>query len=152
MSLKLIVKWSGREYNIENIEPGESVKDLKRKIMDHTRVRPERQKLLNLKCKGKAVTDDMKIGSLGLKENFKLLMMGSLEETIIESQKKPENLPEVINDLDIEEDDVAVQDKEINLEKVAKRVRDYEVKVLNPSRENMKLLVLDIDYTLFDHR
>ena len=152
MSLKLIVKWSGREYNIENIEPGESVKDLKRKIMDHTRVRPERQKLLNLKCKGKAVTDDMKIGSLGLKENFKLMMMGSLEETIIESQKKPENLPEVINDLDIEEDDVAVQDKEINLEKVAKRVRDYEVKVLNPSRENMKLLVLDIDYTLFDHR
>ena len=152
MSLKLIVKWSGREYNIENIEPGESVKDLKRKIMDHTRVRPERQKLLNLKCKGKAVTDDMKIGSLGLKENFKLMMMGSLEETIIESQKKPENLPEVINDLDIEEDDVAVQDKDINLEKVAKRVRDYEVKVLNPSRENMKLLVLDIDYTLFDHR
>ena len=148
----MIVKWSGREYNIENIEPGESVKDLKRKIMDHTRVRPERQKLLNLKCKGKAVTDDMKIGSLGLKENFKLMMMGSLEETIIESQKKPENLPEVINDLDIEEDDVAVQDKEINLEKVAKRVRDYEVKVLNPSRENMKLLVLDIDYTLFDHR
>ena len=148
----MIVKWSGREYNIENIEPGESVKDLKRKIMDHTRVRPERQKLLNLKCKGKAVTDDMKIGSLGLKENFKLMMMGSLEETIIESQKKPENLPEVINDLDIEEDDVAVQDKDINLEKVAKRVRDYEVKVLNPSRENMKLLVLDIDYTLFDHR
>ena len=148
----MIVKWSGREYNIENIEPGESVKDLKRKIMDHTRVRPERQKLLNLKCKGKAVTDDMKIGSLGLKENFKLMMMGSLEETIIESQKKPENLPEVINDLDIEEDDVAVQDKEINLEKVAKRVRDYEVKVLNPSRENMKLLVLDIDYSLFDHR
>ena len=85
----MIVKWSGREYNIENIEPGESVKDLKRKIMDHTRVRPERQKLLNLKCKGKAVTDDMKIGSLGLKENFKLMMMGSLEETIIESQKKP---------------------------------------------------------------
>merc|ERR1719422_890059 len=78
--------------------------------------------------------------------------MGSLEETIIETQTKPENLPEVINDLDIEEDEVAVQDREINLDKIAKRVRDYEVKVLNPSRENMKLLVLDIDYTLFDHR
>ena len=87
-----------------------------------------------------------------MSHNFKLMMMGSLEETIIETQKKPENLPEVINDLDIEEDDVAVQDKEINLDKIAKRVRDYEVKVLNPSRENMKLLVLDIDYTLFDHR
>jgi len=152
MSLKVIVKWSGKEFNIENIDPLETVMELKVKIMEQTGVRPERQKLLNLKCKGKAATEDMKIGTLGLKDNFKLMMMGSLEETIIETQKKPENLPEVINDLDIEEDDVAVQDKEINLDKVAKRVRDYEVKVLNPSRENMKLLVLDIDYTLFDHR
>ena len=31
-------------------------------------------------------------------------------------------------------------------------VREYEVKVVNPSREGKKLLVLDIDYTLFDHR
>ena len=53
---------------------------------------------------------------------------------------------------DIEEEEVALQDKEIYLEKIVKRVRDYEVKVLNPSRENKKLLVLDIDYTLFDHR
>ena len=152
MSISVVVKWTGKEYNVENIDPGESVMDLKVKIMNQTGVRPERQKLLNLKVKGKAATDEMKIGSLGLKDNFKLMMMGSLEETIIETQKKPENLPEVINDLDIEEDDVAVQDKEINLDKIAKRVRDYEVKVLNPSRENMKLLVLDIDYTLFDHR
>ena len=152
MSISVVVKWAGKEYNVENIDPGESVMDLKVKIMNQTGVRPERQKLLNLKVKGKAATDEMKVGSLGLKDNFKLMMMGSLEETIIETQKKPENLPEVINDLDIEEDDVAVQDKEINLDKIAKRVRDYEVKVLNPSRENMKLLVLDIDYTLFDHR
>merc|ERR1719300_2253105 len=102
----------------------------------------ETQKLLNLKSKGKAATDDLKMGTLGLKDNFKLMMMGSLEETIIETQTKPENLPEVINDLDIEEDEVAVQDREINLDKIAKRVRDYEVKVLNPSRENKKLLVL----------
>ena len=152
MALSLIVKWSGKEYTIDNMDTGETVMDLKVRIMNQTGVRPERQKLLNLKCKGKAATDDMKMGSLGLKENFKVMMMGSLEETIIETQTKPENLPEVINDLDVEEDEVAVQDKEINLDKVAKRVRDYEVKVLNPSRENMKLLVLDIDYTLFDHR
>ena len=94
----------------------------------------------------------MKLGSLALKDNFKLMMMGSLETEIAETQAKPENLPEVINDFDIEEEEVALQDKEIYLEKIAKRVRDYEVKILNPSRENKKLLVLDIDYTLFDHR
>lgn len=59
----------------------------------------------------------------------------------------------------------------MNLEKIEKRVRDYEVdkkinifdgiikckynlkvKEVNPRREGKKLLVLDIDYTLFDHR
>ena len=85
MSLKVIVKWSGKEFNIENIDPLETVMELKVKIMEQTGVRPERQKLLNLKCKGKAATEDMKIGSLGLKDNFKLMMMGSLEETIIET-------------------------------------------------------------------
>lgn len=33
-----------------------------------------------------------------------------------------------------------------------KRVKDYQIKELNPPRPNKKLLVLDIDYTLFDHR
>lgn len=35
---------------------------------------------------------------------------------------------------------------------VERRVREYEVKILNEPREGKKLLVLDIDYTLFDHR
>ena len=65
--------------------------------MEKTGVRPERQKLLNLKVnnqfgrhdrmnnseqffdgqvKGKAATDSMELGELGLKQNFKLMMMG----------------------------------------------------------------------------
>jgi len=152
MTVSIIVKWAGKEYSIEDIDSVDTVMDLKVKIMAKTGVKPERQKLLNLKSKGKIATDEMKIGSLSIKENFKLMMMGSLEETIAETQSKPENLPEVINDFDIEEEEVAIQDREFNLEKIEKRVREYEVKVLNPSRENKKLLVLDIDYTLFDHR
>lgn len=38
------------------------------------------------------------------------------------------------------------------LAKVKKRIKDYQVKELNPPRPDKKLLVLDIDYTLFDHR
>jgi len=152
MAINIVVKWAGKEYIIDEIDAADSVMDLKVKIMEKTGVRPERQKLLNLKAKGKAATEDMKIGSLGLKANFKLMMMGSLEETIAETQSKPENLPEVVNDFDIDEEEVAIQDREFNLEKIEKRVREYEVKVISPSRENKKLLVLDIDYTLFDHR
>ena len=35
-------------------------------------------------------------------------------------------------------------------EKLARRVRSVEVKVLSPPRPGKKCLVLDIDYTLFD--
>ena len=111
----MLVKWAGKEYNVDNLDDGDTVMDLKLKIMEQTGVRPERQKLLNLRVKGKAATDDMKVAGLGLKDNFKLMMMGSLEETIIETQTKPENLPEVINDLDIEEDEDEVAGLDVNL-------------------------------------
>lgn len=41
---------------------------------------------------------------------------------------------------------------QIYLAKINKRVRDYKITILNEPREGKKLLVLDIDYTLFDHR
>ena len=80
------------------------------------------------------------------------MMMGSLEEDIAEVNKTPVNLPEIVNDFDIEEDDVAIEDQDIYLAKVQKRVKEYNVKMLNEPRTGKKLLVLDIDYTLFDHR
>lgn len=41
---------------------------------------------------------------------------------------------------------------QIYLAKINKRVRDYKITMLNEPRAGKKLLVLDIDYTLFDHR
>lgn len=41
---------------------------------------------------------------------------------------------------------------QIYLTKVGKRVNSYKIQELNPPRESKRLLVLDIDYTLFDHR
>jgi ubiquitin-like domain-containing CTD phosphatase 1 len=51
---KIYVKWSGKEYEIELTE-NETVADLKNAIEKETGVRPERQKLLNLKLKGLGV-------------------------------------------------------------------------------------------------
>lgn len=45
-----------------------------------------------------------------------------------------------------------MRDKIENVEKLRKRIANYKVEPLNPPREGKKLLVLDIDYTLFDHR
>ena len=39
--------------------------------------------------------------------------------------------------------------REENLAKIARRVSDYKVDILSPPRPGKKLLVLDVDYTLF---
>lgn len=150
-SIKIIVKWSGKEYEIE-LPENNTVSDLKNAIHKQTEVRPDRQKLLNLKLKGKTPDDECRLSQLKLKENFKLMMMGSLEEHIAEVNVAPQNLPEVVNDLDIEDEEVAIENQEVYLAKIQKRIKEYDVKILNDPRPGKKLLVLDIDYTLFDHR
>ncbi|KAJ8983826.1 hypothetical protein NQ317_008952 [Molorchus minor] len=134
------------------LQDNDNILDLKKEIEKLTGVRPERQKLLNLKLKGKVPNEECRLGQLKLKQNFKLMMMGSLEEDIAEANTAPTDLPEVINDLDIEEDEVAIENQEVYLAKVEKRIKDYEIKMLNDLRPDKNLLVLDIDYTLFDHR
>ena len=52
MSVSLVVKWAGKEYSLHHIDPAHTVLDLKVMIQTHTGVRPDRQKLLNLKVKG----------------------------------------------------------------------------------------------------
>lgn len=50
--LRIVVKWSGKEYDILDIQEDDTVLTLKERIHRETGVRPERQKLLNLKFKG----------------------------------------------------------------------------------------------------
>ena len=89
-----------------------------------------------------------------MKPNFKLMMVGSLEQDIQDVSTKPEDIGlNVVNDLDADlDEEVAMENKEIYLAKVNKRIKDYQIAELNPPREGKKLLVLDIDYTLFDRR
>lgn len=51
-NLDLKVKWNNLEYDISFIRPNDCVGALKELIFDVTGVRPERQKLLNLRYGG----------------------------------------------------------------------------------------------------
>lgn len=46
------------------------------------------------------------------------MMMGSLEASVEEAQRIPDDLPPVINDLDIEEEEVAIENRSEYLQKV----------------------------------
>lgn len=50
--VSFIVKWNGKEYPVTDLSDQETVAVLKHEIARLTNVRPERQKLLNLRYKG----------------------------------------------------------------------------------------------------
>jgi ubiquitin-like domain-containing CTD phosphatase 1 len=61
------------------------------------------------------------LSTLKLKPGFKLMMMGSLEEDVLAvARPSEEEMPEVVNDLDIEDEEVAIERKEVYLSKAYK--------------------------------
>lgn len=152
-TFRVVVKWSGKEYQVDSLSPSDTVGTLKDVIRKLTGVLPERQKLLNLKHKGKTPDDEVHLSAMNMKPGFKIMMMGSLEEEIEAVSLPPEDLPDVVNDFDIPEgEEVDICNREVYLSKITKRISDYKIVERNPPRQGKKLLVLDIDYTLFDHR
>ncbi|GIL65800.1 hypothetical protein Vafri_19425 [Volvox africanus] len=154
MSVEVGVKWSGKEI-IVKLEPMETVLQLKHKLESETNVLAKRQKILGLKTKdGKAATDESPVGELQIKPNVKFMMMGTPEATIAAAAKEAEAAPEVQDDFDIGADEsvanIAVKDRPEVQEKLARRLKSVEVKILSPPRPGKKCLVIDIDYTIFD--
>jgi len=147
--MELVAKWNGSEYNV-SIQPHQTVLDLKHKLEEMTKVQPKRQKLMGL-GKGKMPPDDEVLSSLGLKSKHKFMMMGTVEEFIL-AEIPPDQLPEVINDLDYDYfptgDDVAYLAE--NRARLISTIAKAEISVINPPRADKKLLVLDLDYTILD--
>lgn len=149
----LKIKWSGSQYDLSSLTEKSTIEDLQNLVHSLTKVKPEHQKLFGFKFKN-AQTDT--ISSCKIKPKSKLMMMGSVMEDIEKIEAgRPDDLPEVIDDFD----DGTYEGAEfknfatdpIYLNKIQKKVDTYKVKIFNKPRPGSKLLVLDIDYTLFDH-
>lgn len=159
-SLAIIIKHGCSEYRIENLMQDHTIQYLKEQIEELTNVRAVRQKLFGLKSRdGKPITDDdISLEETNFVDGMKLMMMGSQEKEIkIVEQASRVGLPPLEDDFDIYDDDELDSDARIPKDpqynaKIARRVQHYKIKMLNEPRPDKKLLVLDIDYTLFDHR
>eukprot|EP00850_Spirogloea_muscicola_P021898 SM000267S09849 [mRNA] locus=s267:10401:12778:+ [translate_table: standard] len=147
--ITLSVQWAGRSFAVR-AAGDDTVGELKRRICEATAVLPKRQKLLNLKAGGRPASDNALLASLGVKPALKIMMMGTVEDEILVDAV---DTPEVMDDLALgEEAALAICHQEESQAKLRRRIAQYQIKTINPPREGKKLLVLDIDYTLFDHR
>lgn len=147
--LTLTVKWSGEDYTVR-VCGDDSVAELKRRICEVTNVLPKRQKLLYPKLANRLSDDSLLLSQFNFKPSVKMTMIGTVEDDIIVDQL---DSPEIVDDFDLGQDEVVdCKDKDVNKQKLQRRISQYKIKLLNPCRKGKNLLVLDIDYTLFDHR
>ncbi|GER42897.1 ubiquitin-like domain-containing CTD phosphatase [Striga asiatica] len=147
--LTLTVKWNGKEYTVR-VCGQDTVGELKLRICEVTNVLPKRQKLLYPKLASKLADDSLFLSQIPLRTSLKMTMIGTVEDDIIVD---PVESPEIIDDLELEQAEfIDIKDNEIYQQKLRRRIELYKIKIRNPCRKGKKLLVLDIDYTLFDHR
>lgn len=157
--LALRIKWGPSTYPVE-LTPESTIADLKQLLFQLTEVLPMRQKVLGLpKVSGRPPADDLPLASLSLRQEQKLLLIGSREADISGVNLGQHESMFVINDLDVEydaddmkTDPATLRMKPAHRRRLERRVTSTEFRIINPPRLGKKLLVLDLDYTLFDCR
>jgi len=127
-----------------------TVSCIRKEVKIKTNVLEKNQKLMGLRVKGKPAPDDALLIDLKLKKKQKVMLMGTAEEEIVVEPPKID--VEIIDDFKegIDFFEVDLEKNPIYLEKVKRRIFETEPKMLNDPREGKPLLVLDIDYTIYD--
>ncbi|CEM01776.1 unnamed protein product [Vitrella brassicaformis CCMP3155] len=157
----IIAKWGSREVEL-SFTPTDfetfTVSDLKGKISEELTIPMDRQKLLGVtNCNGKAPQDGDLLSSLSFKKTspkLSFMLMGTpLAQTFIDPSKR-DDLPEVVNDLAWDyvptENNISEIRNDIHLSRLHKAIEKTTITLIQPFRPKRKLLVLDLDYTVFD--
>ena len=147
--LRVAVKWNGKLLDIAlPVEPPPTVATLKHAISETTHVSAKRQRLLGSKP---ANPDDSVVLSALTIPAAGLMLVGT-PDTVIEAEAaRAADAPEVVDDLDLPEGVAcSLENDPAVLAKLDKRVAAAKHVLVNAPRAGKKLLVLDIDYTLYD--
>ena len=148
MNVELIASWNGRKLPM-TLPLEATIYDVKQKISEQTKILPEHQKLIGL-LKGKLPEDCKTLRELGIQSSKAFMVVGTPVSDIL---KEPSDmdLPEILDDFN---EGVVLENRpweqQENIMKLQKVTLSTEVRIINPPRPSKKLLVLDLDYTLFD--
>ena len=148
------VKWCGSKYAVE-LYMHSTVLDLKQRLYELTEVHPKRQKVVGLPFVfGKPPGDTQVLKHLKLRPDLPLMLFGTREADISALNAACEENDDIINDLDADDDGIESDDclLELYRKRLERRIETTEFRIINAPRPGKKLLVLDLDYTLFDCR
>ena len=160
----LIAKWGKVRITLEKLPAVTTIGQVKTMLTERTGVLPKRQKLIGLSVAGSDKMSDA-IALSNLKQKIKtnnmqestvvvhqFILMGSAEKDIFVDPDEKEDLPDVVDDFDLDftagsEEWVQHVATGENLKKFTESTAVY---IMNQPREGKPLLVLDLDHTLLD--
>jgi len=144
------VEWGTEKITLE-LHEAQTLQDIQNLLEVETEVPTEKQKILGLKTRSKEpITASTLVGDLKVRKN-KFKMVGSA--VILKTREDFDDIPTIIDDMDIDfvPDYSKIGKKNATYRrKLEDLVKNTEINIINAPRKGKKLLVLDLDYTLFD--
>lgn len=157
----LTVKWGGTNFVVE-LAQEDTVADLKAHLFSLTDILLEHQKLIGLPgVPMKAAGEDILLKSLKLKHEQRIMLVGTPSDDLAKLEKNSQlamatcNVVDdlaVLSELDNDErwKGYVLKDVENSKKRLERRINHTTIRIMNAPREGKKLLVLDLDHTLFD--
>lgn len=158
--ITLIAKYGKQKFVLDDLIKDTTILEVKLMLQEKTRILPKRQKLVGLTAKeggAKGVHDDLQIDFLKAKGKSKgddgqvthqFILMGTPEDDIFVDPKDNPNIPDIIDDWDL--DLIGTPDSKDTLRLLRNFTEKTKVDIMNEPREGFPLLVLDLDHTLLD--
>jgi ubiquitin-like domain-containing CTD phosphatase 1 len=109
----LVAKWGKERITLDELPPATTIAEVKLMLSEQTRILPKRQKLIGLSSGSGKVTDDLPLKDLKAKGSknsktcttnaiFSFILMGTPEEHIFVDPHEKDDLPDVIDDFDLD--------------------------------------------------
>eukprot|EP00979_Chaetoceros_neogracilis_P002453 scaffold430_cov234-Chaetoceros_neogracile.AAC.1 len=165
LSITLLAKWGKEKIIIANLAPDTVIAQVKDILSAKTNILPKRQKLVGLTTRTKQkVTDDCFLSDLKPKSNattitngklevkHSFILMGTPEENIFVDPSDHDNLPDVVDDFELEFNAGSLEwiEHVSKGENLKKFTESTIIHVMNEPRPGKPLMVLDLDHTLLD--
>ncbi len=167
-TVTLIAKWGKEKIELNDLPLNTNIAQVKDMLSEKTNVLPKRQKLIGLvtltkgkltdevilselKPKSKAMTKTADDGIIkSIKHNF--ILMGTAEKDIFVDPDDHDNLPEVVDDFDL--DFNAGSDEWLAHVATGQNLKKFTestaINIIHEPRKGKPLMVLDLDHTLLD--
>jgi ubiquitin-like domain-containing CTD phosphatase 1 len=164
-TITLIAKFAKDRITLDGLPPSTTIGQVKEMIREQTHILPKRQKLVGLVAQtggAKGVHDKLMLSELQIKGKqpsnadriivHQFILMGTPEEEIFVDPGEREDLPDVIDDFELDFNAGSEQWMQhvANEENLKSFTEKTMIHIMNPPRPGKPLLVLDLDHTLLD--